>query len=249
MDVDAFCERIGYDGARDPNADVLQALHRAFVLSVPFENLDIHLGRPILLDEAALFDKIVKRRRGGFCYEMNGLFAALLRALGFDVTLLSARVVGTDGKAGPEFDHLVLLVPLSERRLADVGFGDAFVHPLRLDASGEQPDDKGPCRIARDGGKRAVERRTPEGAWKTLYFFTETPRRLDEFAGMCRYHQTSPDSPFTQKRFTTKPTGTGQVTLSEHTLIVTEQGTRTERELSGEEEYRSVLREQFDLVV
>ncbi|MFB3065782.1 MAG: arylamine N-acetyltransferase, partial [Planctomycetota bacterium] len=144
MDVEALLRRIGYEGARDPNADVLQALHRAFVLSVPFENLDIHLGRPIVLDEAALFDKIVKRRRGGFCYEMNGLFAALLRALGFDVTLLSARVVGTDGKAGPEFDHLVLLVPLSERRLADVGFGDVFVHPLRLDASGEQPDDKGP---------------------------------------------------------------------------------------------------------
>ena len=249
MDVEALLGRIGYEGTRDPNAEVLRALHRAFVLSVPFENLDILLGRPIVLDEAALFDKIVKRRRGGFCYEMNGLFAALLRALGFDVTLLSARVVGTDGKAGPEFDHLVLLVPLSERRLADVGFGDAFVHPLRLDASGEQPDDKGPCRITRDGGVRSVERRTPEGAWKTLYFFTEIPRRLDEFAAMCRYHQTSPDSLFTQKRFATMPTGTGQVTLRERTLIVTEHGARTERELPGEAEYRNALRERFGLAV
>ena len=249
MDVEALLGRIGYGGAREPNADVLQALHRAFVLSVPFENLDIHLGRPIALDEAALFDKIVTRRRGGFCYEMNGLFAALLRAFGFEVTLLSARVLSTDGEVGPEFDHVALLVLLPERRLADVGFGDAFLYPLRLDESGEQPDDKGPCRIMRDGAQCAVERRTPEGAWKTLYFFTETPRRLDEFAEMCRYHQTSPDSPFTQKRFTTMPTRLGQVTLSEHTLIVTEHGARTERELSGEAEYRNALRERFGLVV
>ena len=85
-------------------------MHRAHLLAVPFENLDIHLGRPISLDQDALFGKIVTRRRGGFCYELNGLFALLLRELGFEVTLLSAGVARADGGFGPEFDHLTLLV-------------------------------------------------------------------------------------------------------------------------------------------
>jgi len=89
MDVGAYLNRIGFDGAPRQRADTLRALHAAHLETVPFENLDIHLGRPIVLDEAAFFDKIVRRGRGGFCFELNGLFAALLRALGFDVTMLS----------------------------------------------------------------------------------------------------------------------------------------------------------------
>src|SRR5437762_14222540 len=101
MHVGAYLQRINYRGSPEPNAQTLRELHRAHMLTVPFENLDIHLGRPITLGQAALFDKIVTRRRGGFCYELNGLFAALLRALGFDVTMLSARVARADGSFGP----------------------------------------------------------------------------------------------------------------------------------------------------
>src|ERR1044072_486231 len=92
IDVEMYLQRIGYDGPVLPTARVLSALHRAHLVAVPFENLDIHLGRRLTLDEDALFDKVVKRRRGGFCYEVNSLFAALLRRIGFEVTLLSARV-------------------------------------------------------------------------------------------------------------------------------------------------------------
>jgi len=127
VDVAAYLHRIHYRGPLAPTAETLRALHLAHHLAVPFENLDIHLGQPIILDEARFYDKIVRRRRGGFCYELNGLFAALLRELGFDVTTLSARVIDTQpGMIGPEFDHLVLLVQLEERWLADVGFGDSF---------------------------------------------------------------------------------------------------------------------------
>src|SRR6266540_1131840 len=105
MDIQAYLCRIHYRGGLAPTAAILRELHRAHLLTVPFENLDIHLGRPILLDQEALFDKIVTRRRGGFCYELNGLFALLLRELGFDVTLLSAGVAHADGGFGPEFDH------------------------------------------------------------------------------------------------------------------------------------------------
>src|SRR4051794_41870306 len=110
MELQAYFDRIHYQGERAPTAAMLRELHRAHLLAVPFENLDIHLGRRIVLDEDALFDKIVRRRRGGFCYELNGLFALLLRQLGFDVTLLAAGVVRADGGFGPKFDHLTLLV-------------------------------------------------------------------------------------------------------------------------------------------
>src|SRR5919109_1202974 len=103
MNIQAYLDRIGYRGPLEPTAETLRALHVAHLLGVPFENLNIGMGWPIVLDEAALFDKIVVRRRGGFCYELNGLFAALLRELGFDVTLLSAGVARQDGGFGPEF--------------------------------------------------------------------------------------------------------------------------------------------------
>src|SRR5215213_6707253 len=135
MDVQAYLRRINYRGELAPTVATLRELHRAHLLAVPFENLDIHLGRAILLDQDALFDKIVTRRRGGFCYELNGLFALLLRELGFEVTLLSAGVARAGGGFGPEFDHLTLLVKVpsaeamalylpSASWLADVGFGD-----------------------------------------------------------------------------------------------------------------------------
>src|SRR5512147_1356301 len=136
MDVQAYLRRIDYRGELDPTAATLHALHRAHLLSVPFENLDIHLSRPIVLDQDALFDKIVTRRRGGFCYELNGLFALLLEQLGYKVTRLAARVVGTDDSLGPQFDHLTLQVQCPDEShspwLADVGFGDSFLEPLRF---------------------------------------------------------------------------------------------------------------------
>src|SRR5712691_1982485 len=147
MNVAAYLGRIGYKGKVSPTVETLRGLHRAHLLSVPFENLDISLGRQILCDEGAFVRKIVERHRGGFCYEINGAFASLLRSIGFKVTLLSARVPKKDGSDGPEFDHLALRVDLDEPWLADVGFGDSFLDPLRLGTSAEQKQDGGVFRI------------------------------------------------------------------------------------------------------
>src|SRR5262245_26488069 len=135
MDVAAYLDRIGYRGAVDPTAETMRAIHRAHMLAVPFENLDIALGRPIELSLPAFYDKIVVRRRGGFCYELNGLFGWLLGELGFSVVTLSARVFNAE-ELGPDYDHMLLLVRLEERWIADVGFGDSFLDPLRLDDDG-----------------------------------------------------------------------------------------------------------------
>ena len=247
MDVAAYLQRIHYRGPCAPTAETLRALHLAHHLAVPFENLDIHLGQPIILDEARFYDKIVRRRRGGFCYELNGLFAALLRELGFDVTLLSARVTTGDGDFSPEFDHLVLLVQLEERWLADVGFGESFREPLRLDEPGEQRQPMGTYRLAHDGADWTMLETNRAGERVDGYRLTLRPRQLADFAGMCHYQQTSPDSHFTQKRICSLATPEGRVSLSDMRLIITANGERSERELSSPAEYAAALREHFGI--
>ncbi len=152
VDVAAYFDRIGYSGDPNSSIETLRAVHRTHLFTVPFENLDIGLHREIPCDENAAIRKIVERKRGGFCYEMNGAFAALLRELGFQVTLLSARVAREDGGEGPEFDHLTLRVDLEEPWLADVGFGESFLDPLRLKLG--YGTRAGRARVFRTGRKR-----------------------------------------------------------------------------------------------
>jgi N-hydroxyarylamine O-acetyltransferase len=246
--IDEYLARIGYDGPRDPSAAALRALHERHLCSVPFENLDIHLGRAIVPEETRIVDKVVTRRRGGFCYELNGAFAALLRALGFDVTMLSARVARADGSESPEFDHMTLLVRIDGTRwLADVGFGECFLHPLRLDEPGEQRDPAGTFRVgprnARDWELTALR----DGKWQSEYLFSLEPHVLADYAGMCHYHQTSPLSSFTQKRVCTLATASGRITLRDDRLIRTERGERREEPIASDAEWRAALGEIFGI--
>jgi N-hydroxyarylamine O-acetyltransferase len=247
MDVDQYLHRIGYTGPHTPTAETLRALHRAHMLSVPFETLDIALGRPIVLDESALFEKIVTQRRGGFCYELNGLFAWLLRTLGFRVDRLNARVYES-ATPGPEFDHMALLVHLEQRWLTDVGFGDCFHEPLLLDEAGEQNRNGYGYRITPSARWWLLTERKPPADWQPSYDFDLQPRDLREYDAMCRYQQTSPDSIFTQKRVCSRATPAGRISLSNQRLILTHNGTRTERELS-EAEYSAALRAHFGITL
>jgi N-hydroxyarylamine O-acetyltransferase len=247
MDVDAYLERIGYRGALAPTAETLRRLHVAHLLTVPFENLSIHAGEPVVLDDESLFDKVVGRRRGGFCYELNGLFAALLRALGFHVEMLSARVANREGVFGPEFDHMALLVTLEERWLADVGFGDSFVEPLLVDERAEQTQGARAFRFEEDGGRLVLLRRDAGGAWEPQYRFGLEPHAFADYADMCRFHQTSPESHFTRGRVCSRLTSDGRVTLSGARLITTTGGERLERELTDEAEYTAALLEHFGI--
>ena len=249
VDVAAYLERIGYSGSRTPSADTLRDIHRAHLFSVPFENLDIAWGREIRMDQEAFVRKIVEHHRGGFCYELNGAFSVLLQALGFQVTLLSARVPLADGSDSPEFDHLTLRVDLNEPWIADVGFGDCFVDPLRLRIGLEQ-EEQGKCfRMVEVGDSLRLERRDGEADWKTQYLFGLKSRRLEEFAEMCRYHQTSPQSPFTRKRVCSRATPEGRITLSEMKLITTNGDRREELSLTSEAEWRAALAYHFGVRV
>lgn len=245
MNVAAYLDRIGYQGDRTATAETLCTLHRAHMFTVPFENLDIGLGRTIVCEETSFVRKVVDERRGGFCYELNGALAALLRAMGFDVTLLSARVSGDDGSEGPDFDHMALLVDLGHPWLVDVGFGDSFVEPLRLQAGFEQEQSGRRYRVTVREGRYCYAANS-DGAWKEQYSFALQPRRLSEFAAMCHYHQTSTDSHFTRQRICSLATPEGRITLSGARLIETREGKREERLLS-DEEYRAILIQRFGI--
>lgn len=248
VDIEAYLKRINYRGSLEPTAATLRDLHRAHMFAVPFENLDIPAGREIILEEEKVYSKVVDRRRGGFCYELNGAFAMLLRALGYDLDMLSAGVVKAEGGFGPPFDHMALLVRLEERWLADVGFGDSFCEPLLLDEEGEQKQECGAYRITREGEHLTLEQRDGE-LWNPQYRFTLQPYNLADYSEMCRYHQTSPESPFTQRRTCSLATVDGRITLSNMRLISTTRGERQERELTDEQEYAATLSERFGVVL
>ncbi|MDQ3667681.1 MAG: arylamine N-acetyltransferase [Acidobacteriota bacterium] len=249
LNIRAYLERINYHGSLAPTAETLRELQVAHLLAVPFENLSIHAKEPIVLEDQALFTKIVERRRGGFCYEANGLFAALLRALGFDVAMLSAEVANAEGEFGPNFDHMALMVSLEQRWLVDVGFGDSFREPLLLDKRGEQVQGSRAHRILSDGTHLILMQRDEGDEWKAQYRFTLQTYTYADYAEMCRYHQTSPQSHFTRARICSRATEEGRITLSEMRFITTSKaGGRQERTLTSEEEYAAILREQFGIV-
>jgi N-hydroxyarylamine O-acetyltransferase len=251
VDVGAYLERIGVEDPVDPSAEGLRALHRAHLFAVPFENLDIHLARPIVLDPGSLVRKVVADRRGGFCYELNGAFAELLAALGYRVERLAAGVMGDEG-FGPMFDHLLLRVeaPGDPRPwLVDVGFGEGFVDPLRLEIDAQQPQANGTYRLQADGDDLILTRRQGDGRPEPQYRFTLEPHALDEYADMCRHHQTSPASHFTRQRVCSLATPDGRVTLSERALIVTRDGERTIRRVPDDAAYRAALAERFAIAI
>lgn len=248
MDIPSYLERIGFHGPLHVSLDTLRALHLAHLYTVPFENLDIHLGRPLALDAAALFDKVVTRRRGGLCHELNGLFCALLRELGFRVTMLSAEVARQSGGFSPPYDHLALRVDLAEPWLADVGFGNGFRVPVRLDDAADQPQGDSAYLILPDGGYRVLLRSDLGGDWTPQYRFTLQSHTLADFAARCRFHQTSPESSFTQGRICALATPEGRLTLSGMRLIETTPAGRVETELAGEAEYAAALRARFGVV-
>lgn len=240
--VTAYLARIDARPGAAPGAGGLRELAARHVSTVPFENLDIALGVPITLGVDTLVDKIVHRRRGGFCYELNGLFAELLRAVGYRVTLLAARVYDPDGVLGPPFDHLALRVDLERAWLVDVGFGRHARYPLLLDDPGDQadPDGRYQVRPVPDGtGDVDVVR---EG--KPVYRLECHPRQLRDFAAMCWFQQHSPDSAFTRNATVTLPVPDGRVTLSGRRLIRTTGDERIETELSDDDRvaaYRDVF--------
>ena len=248
MDTEAYLERIGYSGPTRPSLNVLRRLHRRHLLSVPFENLDIRLHRPIILSEAAFHDKIITHHRGGFCYELNGSFASLLRNLGFKVSMLSARVARRGGGLSPDYDHMTLLVQLNRPWLADVGFGDSLTEPKPLDITCPQTDHGKEYRFTRRDGWTLLSRRTKgNSAWEPQYKFSLTQRKLEDFILRCSWQQTSPRSHFRKGRLCTRLTANGRLTLTDAKFVVTRGNRKVERPIKTPGEFATLLRRHFGI--
>ena len=250
MNVSAYFDRINYRGPLNPGAETLRQLHVAHLRSVPFENLSIHAHEPIVLNDESLFEKIVTRRRGGFCYELNGLFSALLRGLSFEVAMLSAEVGNPDGTFSAPFDHMTLMVTLDQRWLVDVGFGDSFIEPLLIDQRGAQVQGNRAYRIEPISDYLVMQKRENQtDVWKSEYRFRLTPYQYADYLERCLFHQTSPESHFTQNRICSMLTTNGRISVSDKRFIVSEDGQRSDYPVNGDEEYRNLLRQHFGIVM
>lgn len=245
--TDAYLRRIAAERPAAPTTRALHDLHLAHLRAVPFENLSIHLGEDIELTEDALVAKVVDAHRGGFCYELNGAFAALLTALGFEVTLLQARVYDDSGHPGIPYDHLALRVRTCDGgdRLADVGFGTHTHFPLAYGERGDQPDPGGTFRITE----------TPDGDLdvhrdgKAQYVADQRPRALADFASGAWWHRTSPRSHFTQSLVCSRLTESGRITLSGSTLTTTVAGERHTAELATDADVLDAYASRFGITL
>jgi len=196
VDLDAYLARIGYDGPCRATDALLAGLHLAHLGAVPFENIDVVSGKSIALDLDALQSKLVGHRRGGYCFEQNTLFSAVLRELGFEVATLEARVRPPGAKQVLPRTHMVLRVDLDGHAyLADVGFGaDGPLLPVELDGEiSEQHGDR--FRVVDEGALRALQVLRADG-WQDLYAFTLEPALPIDFEVANHYTSTHPRSPF-----------------------------------------------------
>ena len=246
--LEAYFRRLAVPRPHTADAVNLHVLHRAHQMRVPFENLSIHLSEPVLLAEDVLVDKIVTRRRGGFCYELNGAFAILLEAMGAEVRRVAARVYGGDGQAGPPLDHMALVVRASDASgpwLIDVGFGSHSVYPLLFDSRHEQNDPAGRFLLvdSGDGDLDVLKDGSPQ------YRIEPQERSLADFIPTCWWQTTSPDSHFTRDIICSRLTKDGRVSIAGRTLIITENGSRAEQQLTGDDALLSAYREHFGIIL
>jgi N-hydroxyarylamine O-acetyltransferase len=248
IDVDAYLARIGYRGHVDPTLATLAGLHLAHATHTPFENLDILLGRPIRLDLEGLQSKLVAGRRGGYCFEHNTLFAAVLRTVGFTVTPLAARVRLGATRVGPR-THMLLRVDIDGLPyLADVGFGgESLLQPLPLALGVEAHDHGRVFRLAADAGLHVLQVCRDESSWHDLYAFTLEPQFPADYEVANYYTSTHPSSIFVRQPFVQLATPAASYLLLGRRLSVRQAGQVTSRDLDDDAELLRVLGETFGL--
>ncbi|MGV9908937.1 arylamine N-acetyltransferase family protein [Streptomyces tendae] len=264
FDLGAYLDRIGWEGARQPDADTLRGVHLAHLRAIPFENLDALGGRAPSLDLADLTAKLVHgRRRGGYCYEHNTLFAAALEALGVRVTRLAARVVvGAERFEDRPRTHMALVAELPgdpQPYLADVGFGaiGSLLEPVPLTADTEFHGAGRRHRLVHVPHRGPLEMWVLEaheahegGGWVAQYAFTLEPFEPSDYEVINWHVATNPRSPFARRPYVQRLTPDAHLLLDGDRVTVTRaDGTATERKLTDETEARRVLAEEFGIDV
>lgn len=249
FDLDGYFRRIGYGGAARPDFETLSAIQALHVAAIPFEGLDPLLGRPVRLDLESLQAKLVRSRRGGYCFEHNILLRAVLRAIGFQVTSLAARVLRSHvpGAPLPPRGHMVLRIDLPDGpRIADVGPGRDT--PLRLDSLAEQKTPRtGTYQLAVDSGVYTLNVRQGDG-WRPGLQFTLEPQEDSDYEVANWFYAAHPASPFTQRVIMFRLTEAAYVELVDARLVERRRdGSVVERTLADADEFGEVLDATFGI--
>lgn len=246
--VDLYLQRIASPRERLPSLRYLRLLHRNHLLHVPFENLDIHMGKEIILDPKKVLQKILIQKRGGFCYELNGIFYMLLETLGFDAHLIAARVF-KDGQLGREMDHAAILVHMEQKAyLVDVGFGDSFLSPKIVYPGELQMDYNRYFRIDKNAdGNYTLSKSEDSISFEEQYLFSKQKRQWIEFIDMCNFHQHNPASHFTRKKIISVAKPDGRLTLSDQKLVNHKLGERHEQPILNHDEFCVLLEQHFGI--
>jgi N-hydroxyarylamine O-acetyltransferase len=248
MDIKEYLSRIKFFGNIKADLNTLNQLHQNHIFYVPFENLDIQNGKKLHLEEQKLFEKIIGSKRGGFCYELNYLFFSLLIDLGFNAKMISARIFENDD-FGPEFDHMAIIVRLeNEEWLADVGFGDLFIKPLKIEPKIEQIDGGNTFKISFLNEKSYLLSKSENGnEFEKKYVFETNERRLEQFLPQCELKQKSPDSYFVQNKVCTIAHENGRKTIFNSKYIEKQHGNKTELLIENWEQEKLILEKEFGM--
>ena len=248
MNLDAFLKRIGLETLPDDPLERLQMVHRAMVLAVPFENLEILEGRAISLNPETIFDKIVRRQRGGYCFELNGIFARILETLGYEVEPLLGRV-WAGGNPAPLLTHMALRVTVAGTAyLCDVGFGSfSLREPLPWVLDEPVPQEPDCFRLVATDNRETVLQNRDGQTWKDLYSTLPCSVRMQDFIPANHYTSTHPDSFFTQIPVAALTTRDGRITLRGRLCRHIGAGGTLQRELESMDELFQVLSTDFGL--
>lgn len=245
LDLDAYLDRIRYAGSLGPTVETLQSLHRAHLAAIPFENLEIILGRGVSLELGAIQEKLVHRRRGGYCFEQNLLFSAALEQIGFNLARLAARV--QPDRPGPRTHMCVLVEADGERWLADVGFGTTLLEAVPLREGAISHQGGWTYRLDRDGGGFwRLRGKTREG-WVDEYAFTLEPQRLVDYVVFNHYTSTHPGSPFVRQPVALRKTPDWQYALRGSEFTISAPDGPIERHVADPDDLGRILDEQFGI--
>ena len=249
IDINKYLGRLGLMKEL-PSLNYLRKLHRTHLQTFPFENLDIHFGRPILLDVKKVFQKVIQPNRGGICFELNLIFYHLLIHLGYDTHLISAKVWNAStNEYGPDYDHMAMLVKIqNEIYLCDVGFGDGFFSPIRMKSSQPQLDLNKFYKVHRDPDSNFEIQWSDDNVnFRPMYLFAPRFREPIEFIDRCDYHQRSEESIFKKTKIISlfKKSGFVKLTTKEFTLL--EGGQREHIDILNEDAFYAKMEEHFGI--
>lgn len=227
MNLDEYYHRIGFEGAASADLATLQALHHLHPTAIPFEHFDVLLDRGIQLDQSSFWNKLVHQSRGGYCFEHNGLFEAVLKAIGFEVEPLLARVLWNrkeDSPSQPRTHKALRVMIDGEPWLADVGFGGlVLTAPLRLNTDASQPTQHESFRLIDLGYGYRLEANLPKG-WMPVYELSNAPQIAADFEVANWYTSTHPDSHFRHNLMLARTTWNTRFALLNNRLSIRHKG-------------------------